>query len=56
MLPRREIYGSLFHRIQATDRKVLGISEMIYEADGSYIYNQQRRLVTSKRYFQVSFS
>ncbi|VDP94812.1 unnamed protein product [Echinostoma caproni] len=37
-------------------RKALGLSESIYEADGSLVRNQQRRLERWAEYFEAQFS
>ncbi|VDP45369.1 unnamed protein product [Echinostoma caproni] len=45
----------LFHIIRVTGRKALGVSETVYEADGSPIHNQQRRLERWVEHFEAQF-
>lgn len=51
-----ENFRKLFHLIRAIDRKELGTSEMIGEADGSIVHNRQRRLACYAEHFQQSLS
>ena len=49
-------YRKLFHLIRATGKKRLGVSEVICEADGSTIYDLQRRLDRWAEHFQAQFN
>lgn len=49
-------FRQLFHLIRTTGRKPLNMSEMVCEADGSLVCNQQRRFVCRADHFKARYS